>query len=156
MLRIRWRMSILLSLVTPPMKNRWTNVLCSLLWWWSMLVLMYVHGLQAGDIDELLSPGYPVFFNYVNILPTKAPPSLKVCTRDQHVTYIVPTLVILSLQEGTSVSEASWQRKMVATSLNCSSTHTRYTHALSILIACEHTSTIETHVCRSSTCAQRR
>ena len=42
------------------------------------IVSNYLCGLQAGDIDELLSPGYPVFFNYANILPTKAPPSLKV------------------------------------------------------------------------------
>ena len=34
--------------------------------------------MQAGDIDELLNPGYPVYFNYAGISLEKTPSSLVV------------------------------------------------------------------------------
>lgn len=34
--------------------------------------------MQAGDIDELLNPGYPVYFNYAGICSEKTPSSLVV------------------------------------------------------------------------------
>jgi hypothetical protein len=56
----------------------------------------------------LLSPGYPVFFNYASILPTKAPPSLQVYTNTQsYIDHPVSLHIVhFSLQEGTSVSKA--------------------------------------------------
>ena len=43
------------------------------------LSLCYVHvEMQAGEIDELLTPGYPVFFNYASVSADKVPLSLKV------------------------------------------------------------------------------
>ena len=91
------------------------------------LVSTLTSDLQAVDIDELLSPGHPVFFNYASVQPAKAPVSLKVpppppSPSPEHIGLAPP-----SLQGLTSASEADSQRKTEATCLKSITTLTRYT-----------------------------
>ena len=67
------RVGLRVTQVTPQMKNR------SILFTYDRISVIFFN-LQAVDIDELLNPGHPVYFNYANIHPTKAPTSLKVFT----------------------------------------------------------------------------
>ena len=62
--------ALTVNLVTPVTKTRFIHYLSQCVY------NTLTPDLQAVDIDELLNPGHPVFFNYANI--TKAPSSLKV------------------------------------------------------------------------------
>ena len=78
---------MLSEIIHTSMNNLWYNI--------SMVRSWYVvTTIQAGDIDELLNPGYPVYFNFTNVYAELIPKSLKVAEQSANNKFTTIIVII--------------------------------------------------------------